>query len=115
MHELSIMGNILDIVLDSARQNNARTVKRIQLRIGALSDVIPEWAQTYFDMLSKDTMADGAVLDIEKVPVVIKCKQCQNEFSFTKDDWQFSCTKCGATDIELLSGRELTVSSIEIE
>ncbi len=115
VHELSIMGSVLDIVLENATKNNAAKVKKINLRIGMLSDVIPDWAQTYFDMLSKDTMADGALLDIERVPVLIKCRQCGNEFGFSDGDWRFTCDKCESSDIELLQGRELAVASIEIE
>ena len=60
-----VMSSILDIVLDHANRNNAKKVVRINLRIGHLSDIIPEWAQSYFDMLSKDTIADHASLEIE--------------------------------------------------
>ena len=115
MHELSIMGNILDIVLQHAEKNNARKVMKVNLKIGILSDVIPEWAQKYFEMLSKDTIADNAELIIEKVPARIKCNNCGFEYEFTKENWQFSCTRCDSSDIELLSGREMTVTSIEIE
>ncbi|OHD67175.1 MAG: hydrogenase maturation nickel metallochaperone HypA [Spirochaetes bacterium RBG_16_49_21] len=114
MHELSIMNNILDIVLEHANKNNAQKVVRINLKIGDLSDIIPEWAQTYFDMLSKDTIADGATLAIEKVPVTVKCRSCGNLNTFTNKDWSFACAKCQSTDIEVIEGREFFITSIEI-
>ncbi len=115
MHEMSIMGNILDIILEYAEKNNAKKIKQVNLTIGVLADVIPEWAQTYFDMLSKDTIADNAVLNIDKVPAKIQCRACSHEYSLEKGEFNFVCKKCESGDIELLSGRELNVSSIEIE
>lgn len=114
MHELSVMSSILDIVQEHANKNGASKVIRINLRIGTLSDIIPEWAQTYFDMLSKDTIADGAQLDIESVPVSVKCTSCGHLQTFQKKDWKFQCVKCESAEIELLSGREFSVTSIEI-
>ncbi len=115
MHELSIMGNILDIVLEHAGKNGAKKVKAVNLMIGDLSDIIPEWAQMYFDMLSKETIADGAKLEIEKVPLSISCRDCGNVHTYKDKNWSFSCPKCQSANIELKTGREMTVTSIEIE
>ncbi|MFC1671175.1 hydrogenase maturation nickel metallochaperone HypA [Spirochaetota bacterium] len=115
MHELSIMTNILEIVLEHAEKNNAGKVDKINLTIGELSDVIPQWAQEYFNMLSRDTIAENAELIIEKIPAVIKCSSCGHEFGLEKGSWEFACKKCNSTDIELLSGRELQISSIEVD
>jgi hydrogenase nickel incorporation protein HypA/HybF len=114
LHELSVMSSILDIVLEHANRNNAQKVVAINLKIGILSDIIPEWAQTYFDMLSKDTIADGASLLIENVPAKIQCNSCGNIHTFSDKKWGFACVKCESTDIELLEGREFFITSIEI-
>ncbi len=114
MHELSVMSSILDIVQEHANKNEAKKVLKINLKIGDLSDIIPEWAQTYFDMLSKDTIADGAALSIEKVPVTIKCNNCGNLHTFNDKNWSFTCVKCDSIDITLVEGREFYITSIEI-
>ena len=115
MHELSIMGNILDIVLEYAGRYNAHKVTKINLTVGELSDLIPEWMQTYFDFVSKDTIADKAELVIDKVPAIIKCLSCSHEYAMNRDNWQFMCPKCDSAEIEILSGKEFTVKSIEID
>jgi hydrogenase nickel incorporation protein HypA/HybF len=115
MHELSIMSNVLDIVVQHASQNSARKVTKIHLLVGELSDYIPEWMQTYFDFVSKDTIAENAELVVEMVKASLKCDDCGNEFNFNKNDWQFSCPQCNSPNITIISGRELTVKSIEIE
>lgn len=115
MHELSIMANILDIVLDYANKAGAKKVLKINLTVGDLSDFIPEWMQTYFEFVSKDTIAENALLEINRVPANIRCLQCNATFTFNKENWQFSCPTCNSSEIELISGREFTVESIEIE
>lgn len=115
MHELSIMSNILDIVLEYAGKHGAGRVSKINLRVGDLSDLIPEWMQTYFDFVSKETIADKAVLNINRVPAVLKCGKCSLEFTLNKEDWKFTCPDCASSEVELLSGREFTVESIEID
>lgn len=115
VHELSIMGNILDIVLEYAGKSGAKKVSKINLIVGDLSDLIPEWMQTYFEFVSKDTIAENAKLEITRVPAVIRCKKCNHEFRLNRENWQFSCVICQSSEIELLSGREFTVESIEVE
>lgn len=115
MHELSIMGNILDIVLDHAARAHAKRISRINLEVGELSDLLPDWMQTYFDFVSRDTIADRAELTIAKVPAVLRCRVCRREFTMTRDSWQFFCPDCDSADIEIVTGREFKIISIEVD
>ncbi len=114
MHELSIMSNILDIVIEYAEKYNAKRVAKINLLVGELSDLIPEWMQTYFDFVSRDTIAEKAELNIERIPTVIRCKECGTESTIKRENLKFYCPHCESTEVELLSGREFTIQSIEI-
>jgi hydrogenase nickel incorporation protein HypA/HybF len=115
MHELSVMSNILEIVLDYAGKYRVQRVSKINLEVGELSDLLPEWMQTYFDFVSKDTLADKAVLSIEKLPALLRCRSCSHEYGFTRDNWQFACPACDSADVEILQGREFRIVSIEVE
>ncbi|MDY6970234.1 MAG: hydrogenase maturation nickel metallochaperone HypA [Spirochaetota bacterium] len=115
MHELSIMNSIIDIVLEYAEEYNVKRVNKINLKIGALSDIIPEWAQSYFDMLSKDTVADKAELIIDKIEARIKCRSCGDEYTLKNKNLIFTCNRCGSLNIDLLSGRELSITSIDVD
>lgn len=115
MHELSVMTNILEIVLQHAEKNKAKRVSQINLVVGELSDLIPEWMQNYFDFVSKDSIAENAKLQIERIPAIVQCKNCKNEFQLDRNNLEFSCIKCNGTDVELLSGREFLIKSIEVE
>jgi len=115
MHELSIMSSILDIVIEHANKNDAKKINSINLSIGMLSDVLPEWAQNYFEFVSKDTIAEKAVLNIKRIPVKIRCRECGSETEFKDREWSFTCPSCTSAAIELVSGRELSIESIEID
>jgi len=65
MHELSVTESILSIVLKHAQTNRAEKVLAINLKIGELSELVGDCIQHYFDYLSKGTIAEGAVIDVE--------------------------------------------------
>ena len=73
MHELQVTKRILDIALGHAEGHQVRRIAVIHLRIGALSDLEDGWLQRYFDYLSRGTLADGARLAIERMPIVVRC------------------------------------------
>ena len=76
MHELPVTRSILEIVLRHAAANGVERVSAIDLSIGALSDLEPEWLQSYFDHLSRGTPADGARLRIRRSPLTFRCGSC---------------------------------------
>jgi hydrogenase nickel incorporation protein HypA/HybF len=115
MHELAVTEGILKVVLRHAAMNGASRVVGIGLRIGELSDLADEWLQRYFDYLSRDTIAAGAHIRVERIPVVFRCEACGETFpvklSETKD---VACPACGPGKAVLVSGREFTVQQIEV-
>ncbi|MFH1453739.1 MAG: hydrogenase maturation nickel metallochaperone HypA [Armatimonadota bacterium] len=114
MHELSITQNILDIALGNLPDNNAK-ITEILLKVGEFTYVDPECVKFYFEQISKDTPAEGAVIKYEKVSIKIKCKSCGKESSLSKENMVFACPECSSKDVELTSGRELFIDSIEVE
>ena len=87
-------------------------VERVNLKVGKLAAVVPESLRFCFEIVAQDTCLAGAELVIEEIPVVARCNQCAAEW--TIDEPVFTCQKCNSGDLELLSGRELDIHSIEI-
>ncbi len=115
MHELPITENILKVVLRHAEADGAKKVVRVHLRIGELSDIIDEWLQRYFDYLSKGTLAEGAALGIEHIPVTFRCEECGETFPVNVREVQsIRCTACGGARASLLTGREFLIQHIEV-
>jgi hydrogenase nickel incorporation protein HypA/HybF len=113
MHELPVSQNILDISLKHAKRENARKIVKIHIIIGQLSSFIDESIQFYWDIISKDTIAEGAELDFTRIPAEFNCKLCNSCFPFSDDD--FSCPRCDSNQLEIVKGKEFYLDSIEIE
>jgi hydrogenase nickel incorporation protein HypA/HybF len=115
MHELAVTEGILKVVLRHAATNGAARVVGIGLRIGELSDLADEWLQRYFDYLSRDTIAAGARIRVEKIPVVFRCETCGGDFRVRLNEMKdVTCPVCGPGKAILVSGREFTVQQIEV-
>lgn len=113
MHELAITQNILDIVLDEASAVQANRITKINLVIGELSGVVSDSVEFYFDFLSRDSVADKAVLDFKLVPSELHCRNCLTNFSPQNSLWV--CPSCRNWSLEVVSGRDCYIESIEVE
>ena len=113
MHELSIAQSIMQIVLREAEKAKARRVVKVTLKIGDLAGVVPDSLSFCFELLSKSTIAENAIITIEKVPIRGYCSQCESNFAIT--DNRYRCSTCGNMHIDLTSGRELQIDHLEIE
>lgn len=112
MHELGLMQNIVDTVQDYARKNNVSKVIKVMLEVGQVSGVVPESLEFCFEVCTKQTVLEGALLEIERIDAVGKCKTCGEGFDLLTHS--FSCPKCGGTDWEMISGRELIIKGLEV-
>ncbi len=115
MHELSVTKNILEIVLKNAAPNNVSRIVTINLKIGELSDLEGEWIQHYFDYLSKGTVAEGAVIRVERIPVKVACNECSAVFTIDiRKVEEIRCMNCGSDNCSLKSGMEYYIENMEV-
>jgi len=113
MHEMGIAMQIVEIAAASIPKGMENIkVEKVNLKVGKLSAVVPESLRFCFDIVAKDTPLSGAQLMIEEVPVVATCNECSAEWTITGP--VFTCIKCGSGSIQIVSGRELDIVSIEI-
>ena len=110
MHEAKAVQRIVSLVLDEAAKQGAAKVIRVSIKSGEWSTMDPECVRTYFEQGSKGTIAEGAEVAIESVPVRFKCSECGTSYSPAKAQ----CPKCSGKTGELISGREFFVESIEV-
>ncbi len=66
-----------------------------------------------FNAIAKETIAQNALIKIDRIPIKIKCKKCKREGSV--EEYIFVCKHCGAREIEVVQGKELKVDYIKIE
>ena len=113
MHELSVTESILKITLRHAEAQNAKKVTDIYLVLGDWSTIIDDSVQFHWDILSENTIAHGAKLHFERIPVELLCLNCAN--TYTPTDKELVCPNCGGTRIKITKGDEFNIDSIEIE
>ncbi len=113
MHEMGIAMQIVEIASASipADIDDVR-VERINLKVGKLTAVVPENLRFCFQIVAQETPFCDADLNIEEIPIIAKCNDCNTEWTISEP--VFICQECNGGSVEIISGRELDVNSIEI-
>ena len=113
MHELSIAMSIIEGASQEARQRGGAHVHAVHLKLGPLSGVVKEALLFSYDLACEGTLLEGSQLLIEEVPVVIYCPNCEAEKPLDSIQ-RFCCPTCGALTPDVVSGRQLELTAIEI-
>jgi hydrogenase nickel incorporation protein HypA/HybF len=113
MHEQSIVEALLATVLEKAAEDKASKILRIYIVAGELSGVVEDSVEFYFGLLGKGTIAEGASLFFSCPPTQVRCRNCATVY--TPENMKFICPNCQGTKMEVISGRELFIESMEVE
>ena len=113
MHELPITEGLLNLALKHANQAGAKRINQLNLVIGQLASVVDDSIQFYWDIISKDTIAEGAKLEFRRVPAVLHCWNCEAEFSPNGRD--YLCPQCGSARVKVVSGDDFLLESIDVD
>jgi hydrogenase nickel incorporation protein HypA/HybF len=113
MHEVSIMEEAVRMAVEAAKSSDASRVLRLRLRVGTLSGAVPEAMRFAFDVVCRDTIAEGASLEIETVSAACWCATCGREFECA--DFVNECPHCHNLSGDLRRGRELEIGSVEFQ
>lgn len=110
MHELSVAGAIVDTVVRAAE---GRPVSAVTLRVGHLRQVVPGSLAFYLEIVSRETICEGATFEQITVEAWLRCRGCEE--SWRVESPAFRCPACAGSDVEVVSGDELEVETIEVE
>src|SRR6266508_2453697 len=119
MHELAVAQAI---VAAAERHAEGRQVSIVRVRVGRLRQVVPEYLSFYFEVAAKETVCEGAELEWERVPSLLRCSACGAEWdpapppAHEQDQLivRFRCSECESADHRVISGDELVVESIDV-
>ncbi len=112
MHELSLAMALVEQIEEVVRQEKATRVLELQVVIGAYSGVELEPFEFCFPLAAEGSVAEGAKLRIEKVPVRIRCGECGKES--VPELPSVACTLCGSWGVEIIAGKEFLLRSLEV-
>ena len=113
MHELAVTQGILNFAVEEAAGREAKKITHIRIALGSLSGIVAECVETYFPLVAEGTVAEGATLTFRRIPAVVRCLECGAESELP--DFRLRCPACTSRRVELKSGREAYIESMEIE
>ena len=110
---MSIAMNLVDLAVETARQNNAVKINSMILELGSMSGVVREALEFCFESACKGTMADGAQLEIITIQGTAECENCGRQFKC--DQFPSPCPKCGEYVFNIQGGKELKLKSVNVD
>ena len=113
MHEMSIALAIVEQLEALAAEHEAVRIDELTVRAGALRGIVPDALDLAFEAAATGTRAEGAVLHLEIVPPVARCRVCGARFEPRSDS--FLCSGCGKADVELVEGDDIILASVTCE
>ena len=113
MHEDGLVKSLLGQVARLASEHAATGVEMVKVRVGAFSGVEPELLQSAFERRAPRTIAQGARLIVERVPLRAACQNCQQTFPI--EQYHFVCTFCQSAELHVIEGEELLLESVTLE
>lgn len=110
---MALCESLVRIVERETAAKGYRSVRRVYLKIGALSCVSAESMAFCFQVVRRGTCADGADLEIERVPGQAWCATCEE--TVTIAERYDPCPRCHGYGLKVLSGDDLEVTSLDVE
>jgi hydrogenase nickel incorporation protein HypA/HybF len=112
MHELSIAMSIIDMAQEEAERRDV-TIDAVHLELGPLSGVVADALRFSYQAACSGTALEGSRLVIKEVPIEVYCPACKAQKILTSMQW-FCCPECGAPTSEVIHGKELVVTALEV-
>ena len=113
MHEMTLMGGVFEAIERTVSQHEVKRVLKVKIKVGELTNAVPEALQMAFEAFSKGTVCEGAELVVERIAVLARCRKCLLEFEIK--GLFFFCPACQNVSVELIQGEELLLESLEVE
>jgi hydrogenase nickel incorporation protein HypA/HybF len=114
MHEMSIALSILDIAVEESAARDDAAVWAIHVRLGVLSGVVKEALVSAFELARECSPFPECRLEVTDVPIVVYCPACEAE-SRAPSIQTIGCSHCGHPASEVVSGREMEITAMEID
>lgn len=114
MHEMALMGDILNIIQDDIQKRSFSKVTKIELIVGDISNAMPDALEMAFDVYKTQSIP---FLDKESKLVIIreeakaKCYICDTEY--IPEQKLALCPNCKIPSGQLISGETFKVYSYE--
>ena len=112
MHELGIVMRIVDMAEKTAEENQVEKVTQLDLEVGEVSTVVPDYFRDCFKWAIKKTKyLQDCVLNIIIIEGKSYCQDCKQTYPTTK--YGRTCPYCGSPHTYLVTGRDVVIRDIQ--
>lgn len=112
MHEFGVTQAALEAAIKNAEEAGAVQIAVVHLAIGTVSSIEPESIRLYWNEISKDTLAEGAVLKFRRVPTETACIDCGERYMPGSEN---ACPSCASENVRVLDDEFLALEAIDVE
>jgi len=113
MHEMSLAEGVLQLIEDAAKREGFQRVTAVWLEIGQLAAVETEALRFCFDAVTRNSVAEGAKLEIVDLPGQGWCMKCCA--TVVMSEHMGACPQCGSHQVQVTGGSEMRVKELEVE
>ncbi|NLZ83567.1 MAG: hydrogenase maturation nickel metallochaperone HypA [Clostridiales bacterium] len=110
MHELGIMYNIVEQVLNVVDTNQLSEVEAIVLQVGELSSVVPRYLHACYPASVDGTILENTKLEVEILTANGICSSCRKVYPLMEHGRV--CPECHSKEFEMISGGEFYLKEI---
>lgn len=112
MHEMALAESMLQIVEDVAVTQGFAQVRTIWVEVGSMASVEVAALQFCFEAVARDSVAQGAKLEIIEVDGSGYCSSCLR--SSPAQSLLDACPACGAYTMQITGGTELRIKELDV-
>lgn len=113
MHEMSLCESMLQLMEEQAKSQSFSRVKSVWLEIGQLSGVEINALRFGFEVVMRNSLAEGAELHVIDKPGQAWCLQCSKNIEISQ---RFDpCPHCGSHQIQVTGGEEMRIHELEVD
>ena len=121
MHEVSVMSSILEQVLKELEKHEVERVEEVELVVGELTFLGHDQLLFAYEIMSRDTMLEGAELKLVTEDIEVECPSCgySGRIDYLdRDDYHMSvpvlqCPRCNSK-VTVVKGKRCGVTSIKV-
>jgi hydrogenase nickel incorporation protein HypA/HybF len=122
MHEFTLTNLIVEEILQVNDLQPSSRIKKVNLGLGPFSHATFDRIKFWWEILTKDTIAEGSELIKNELPGKLFCPNCQTESIVKKSNSieadealkLFTCPNCQSLQTEIKSGTDITILDLEI-
>lgn len=114
MHEMALMGDILNIIQEDIKKRSLTKVTKVELTVGDISNAMPDALEMAFDIYKTQSipfLPKDCELIIHREEAKAKCYIC--DFVYIPEQKLAVCPNCKVPSGQLISGETFKVHSYE--